>query len=148
MSFRESGNFKSKVTACPCAELSEVDVHVEQLVCKRPTAALVLAPGTPSAGPGSNPTSFNRTCSCRISSSLNVCALVVITVGSETVNVGLALFSAASAGVVIVDLSESLSELSDMTQPVITTRQKAVSYTHLRAHETPEHLVCRLLLEK
>eukprot|EP00658_Telonema_sp_P-2_P048067 TRINITY_DN36583_c0_g1_i1.p1 TRINITY_DN36583_c0_g1~~TRINITY_DN36583_c0_g1_i1.p1 ORF type:complete len:343 (-),score=69.48 TRINITY_DN36583_c0_g1_i1:58-1086(-) len=25
---------------------------------------------------------------------------------------------------------------------------KAVSYTHLRAHETPEHLVCRLLLEK
>src|SRR5678816_2741368 len=24
----------------------------------------------------------------------------------------------------------------------------AVSYTHLRAHETPEHLVCRLLLEK
>ena len=21
-------------------------------------------------------------------------------------------------------------------------------YTHLRAHETPEHLVCRLLLEK
>src|SRR5678815_1788258 len=26
--------------------------------------------------------------------------------------------------------------------------KKAVSYTHLRAHETPEHLVCRLLLEK
>src|SRR5674536_373477 len=24
----------------------------------------------------------------------------------------------------------------------------AVSYTHLRAHETPEHLVCRLLLEQ
>ena len=23
-----------------------------------------------------------------------------------------------------------------------------VSYTHLRAHETPDHLVCRLLLEK
>eukprot|EP00658_Telonema_sp_P-2_P018489 TRINITY_DN17257_c0_g1_i1.p1 TRINITY_DN17257_c0_g1~~TRINITY_DN17257_c0_g1_i1.p1 ORF type:complete len:266 (-),score=61.88 TRINITY_DN17257_c0_g1_i1:107-904(-) len=28
--------------------------------------------------------------------------------------------------------------------PTTTT----VSYTHLRAHETPEHLVCRLLLEK
>src|SRR5678816_79583 len=28
------------------------------------------------------------------------------------------------------------------------TVKKAVSYTHLRAHETPEHLVCRLLLEK
>src|SRR5678815_919103 len=26
--------------------------------------------------------------------------------------------------------------------------QIPVSYTHLRAHETPEHLVCRLLLEK
>eukprot|EP00658_Telonema_sp_P-2_P005466 TRINITY_DN12038_c0_g1_i2.p1 TRINITY_DN12038_c0_g1~~TRINITY_DN12038_c0_g1_i2.p1 ORF type:complete len:721 (+),score=30.31 TRINITY_DN12038_c0_g1_i2:134-2296(+) len=31
-------------------------------------------------------------------------------------------------------------------QPVVGL--KAVSYTHLRAHETPEHLVCRLLLEK
>ena len=28
------------------------------------------------------------------------------------------------------------------------TPNKAVYYTHLRAHETPEHLVCRLLLEK
>eukprot|EP00658_Telonema_sp_P-2_P061817 TRINITY_DN50478_c0_g1_i1.p1 TRINITY_DN50478_c0_g1~~TRINITY_DN50478_c0_g1_i1.p1 ORF type:complete len:305 (+),score=68.99 TRINITY_DN50478_c0_g1_i1:193-1107(+) len=27
-------------------------------------------------------------------------------------------------------------------------RPRPVSYTHLRAHETPEHLVCRLLLEK
>eukprot|EP00658_Telonema_sp_P-2_P043735 TRINITY_DN3162_c0_g1_i2.p2 TRINITY_DN3162_c0_g1~~TRINITY_DN3162_c0_g1_i2.p2 ORF type:complete len:126 (+),score=22.18 TRINITY_DN3162_c0_g1_i2:541-918(+) len=27
-------------------------------------------------------------------------------------------------------------------------RIESVSYTHLRAHETPEHLVCRLLLEK
>eukprot|EP00658_Telonema_sp_P-2_P068883 TRINITY_DN57895_c0_g1_i1.p1 TRINITY_DN57895_c0_g1~~TRINITY_DN57895_c0_g1_i1.p1 ORF type:complete len:147 (-),score=46.94 TRINITY_DN57895_c0_g1_i1:27-467(-) len=26
--------------------------------------------------------------------------------------------------------------------------EEPVSYTHLRAHETPEHLVCRLLLEK
>eukprot|EP00658_Telonema_sp_P-2_P002174 TRINITY_DN10824_c0_g1_i2.p1 TRINITY_DN10824_c0_g1~~TRINITY_DN10824_c0_g1_i2.p1 ORF type:complete len:878 (-),score=188.96 TRINITY_DN10824_c0_g1_i2:123-2756(-) len=32
------------------------------------------------------------------------------------------------------------SRLSQLQQPV--------SYTHLRAHETPEHLVCRLLLEK
>src|SRR5678815_5899154 len=29
-----------------------------------------------------------------------------------------------------------------------TDSMEAVSYTHLRAHETPEHLVCRLLLEK
>ena len=27
-------------------------------------------------------------------------------------------------------------------------KASAVSYTHLRAHETPEHLVCRLMLEK
>src|SRR5678816_4043365 len=31
-----------------------------------------------------------------------------------------------------------------LAPPILT----AVSYTHLRAHETPEHLVCRLLLEK
>src|SRR5674536_382513 len=30
----------------------------------------------------------------------------------------------------------------------VERRERAVSYTHLRAHETPEHLVCRLLLEK
>eukprot|EP00658_Telonema_sp_P-2_P068225 TRINITY_DN57170_c0_g1_i1.p1 TRINITY_DN57170_c0_g1~~TRINITY_DN57170_c0_g1_i1.p1 ORF type:complete len:151 (+),score=19.80 TRINITY_DN57170_c0_g1_i1:630-1082(+) len=29
-----------------------------------------------------------------------------------------------------------------------STTTSPVSYTHLRAHETPEHLVCRLLLEK
>src|SRR5678815_1606759 len=29
-----------------------------------------------------------------------------------------------------------------------TSPRGPVSYTHLRAHETPEHLVCRLLLEK
>src|SRR5678815_1241551 len=31
-------------------------------------------------------------------------------------------------------------------QYLITGTVTAVSYTHLRAHETPEHLVCRLLL--
>ena len=30
----------------------------------------------------------------------------------------------------------------------ISKTQKAVSYTHLRAHETRHDLVCRLLLEK
>ena len=30
----------------------------------------------------------------------------------------------------------------------VTDDYGPVSYTHLRAHETPEHLVCRLLLEK
>src|SRR5678815_2939835 len=32
--------------------------------------------------------------------------------------------------------------------PQISAIMGPVSYTHLRAHETPEHLVCRLLLEK
>eukprot|EP00658_Telonema_sp_P-2_P022244 TRINITY_DN1888_c0_g1_i1.p1 TRINITY_DN1888_c0_g1~~TRINITY_DN1888_c0_g1_i1.p1 ORF type:complete len:112 (+),score=39.42 TRINITY_DN1888_c0_g1_i1:119-454(+) len=31
---------------------------------------------------------------------------------------------------------------------LFTATTTPVSYTHLRAHETPEHLVCRLLLEK
>src|SRR5678815_2743862 len=30
--------------------------------------------------------------------------------------------------------------------PVFQILEEPVSYTHLRAHETPEHLVCRLLL--
>ena len=32
--------------------------------------------------------------------------------------------------------------------PLHATRLQAVSYTHLRAHETKANLVCRLLLEK
>src|SRR5678816_2091066 len=42
---------------------------------------------------------------------------------------------------------EVVGEASDIQQVVRAVRE-AVSYTHLRAHETPEHLVCRLLLEK
>eukprot|EP00658_Telonema_sp_P-2_P035435 TRINITY_DN2576_c0_g1_i4.p2 TRINITY_DN2576_c0_g1~~TRINITY_DN2576_c0_g1_i4.p2 ORF type:complete len:103 (+),score=49.61 TRINITY_DN2576_c0_g1_i4:217-525(+) len=33
-------------------------------------------------------------------------------------------------------------------EEIIQMLKGPVSYTHLRAHETPEHLVCRLLLEK
>src|SRR5665647_2773384 len=33
-------------------------------------------------------------------------------------------------------------------QPVLADARTAVSYTHLRAHETDSYLVCRLLLEK
>ena len=41
-----------------------------------------------------------------------------------------------------VEHGESIRKL------VRTICSSSVSYTHLRAHETPEHLVCRLLLEK
>eukprot|EP00658_Telonema_sp_P-2_P078930 TRINITY_DN7510_c0_g1_i1.p1 TRINITY_DN7510_c0_g1~~TRINITY_DN7510_c0_g1_i1.p1 ORF type:complete len:109 (-),score=32.14 TRINITY_DN7510_c0_g1_i1:38-364(-) len=44
----------------------------------------------------------------------------------------------------------TVSELTALkyTEPSASFVSEAVSYTHLRAHETPEHLVCRLLLEK
>src|SRR5678815_4342576 len=42
------------------------------------------------------------------------------------------------------------SALNDVarTENLTYVCTEPVSYTHLRAHETPEHLVCRLLLEK
>src|SRR5678815_645174 len=39
-------------------------------------------------------------------------------------------------------------EVADATDEYVRENPWPVSYTHLRAHETPEHLVCRLLLEK
>eukprot|EP00658_Telonema_sp_P-2_P032858 TRINITY_DN24230_c0_g1_i1.p2 TRINITY_DN24230_c0_g1~~TRINITY_DN24230_c0_g1_i1.p2 ORF type:complete len:111 (+),score=25.00 TRINITY_DN24230_c0_g1_i1:149-481(+) len=40
------------------------------------------------------------------------------------------------------------SDTSEDTEMGRGDDDNTVSYTHLRAHETPEHLVCRLLLEK
>ena len=37
---------------------------------------------------------------------------------------------------------------SSALQQAHIDHRKAVSYTHLRAHETDSYLVCRLLLEK
>ena len=49
----------------------------------------------------------------------------------------------------LILLAVSLGGIESLIQhPASMTHSKAVSYTHLRAHETPEHLVCRLLLEK
>ena len=46
---------------------------------------------------------------------------------------------------------ENRSSLDDLNLLAIrvpnNSEEVSVSYTHLRAHETPEHLVCRLLLE-
>ena len=44
--------------------------------------------------------------------------------------------------------TDVLEHSADWTDVYTIAREAAVSYTHLRAHETPEHLVCRLLLEK
>src|SRR5678816_4363063 len=54
-------------------------------------------------------------------------------------------FADGSGKVVYLTGSHTWANLKDRLPPGDPT---AVSYTHLRAHETPEHLVCRLLLEK
>src|SRR5678816_2081250 len=41
-------------------------------------------------------------------------------------------------------LGAKVSPASASPSPVFACAAKPVSYTHLRAHETPEHLVCRL----
>eukprot|EP00658_Telonema_sp_P-2_P086143 TRINITY_DN998_c0_g1_i4.p1 TRINITY_DN998_c0_g1~~TRINITY_DN998_c0_g1_i4.p1 ORF type:complete len:177 (+),score=79.14 TRINITY_DN998_c0_g1_i4:142-672(+) len=45
---------------------------------------------------------------------------------------------------------EEVEEVEKFSSKVVAQEEEKqpVSYTHLRAHETPEHLVCRLLLEK
>src|SRR5659263_693478 len=43
-------------------------------------------------------------------------------------------------------LEEKIQRVEDLT--LLIDRYRAVSYTHLRAHETRHDLVCRLLLEK
>eukprot|EP00658_Telonema_sp_P-2_P050657 TRINITY_DN38681_c0_g2_i1.p1 TRINITY_DN38681_c0_g2~~TRINITY_DN38681_c0_g2_i1.p1 ORF type:complete len:107 (-),score=30.83 TRINITY_DN38681_c0_g2_i1:77-397(-) len=56
-------------------------------------------------------------------------------------------FDGTMGGMVISSSSsQPSSPTTAITSPNTTTT--SVSYTHLRAHETPEHLVCRLLLEK
>ena len=49
----------------------------------------------------------------------------------------------------IKDLTPGMvQQLYDMLLTHDKRGARTVSYTHLRAHETPEHLVCRFLLEK
>eukprot|EP00658_Telonema_sp_P-2_P028389 TRINITY_DN2175_c0_g1_i2.p1 TRINITY_DN2175_c0_g1~~TRINITY_DN2175_c0_g1_i2.p1 ORF type:complete len:210 (-),score=34.39 TRINITY_DN2175_c0_g1_i2:98-727(-) len=47
-------------------------------------------------------------------------------------------------------INDAMAALSNLTNEhrLLQRWYQPVSYTHLRAHETPEHLVCRLLLEK
>ena len=48
----------------------------------------------------------------------------------------------------LIAVGRSFEEIVALSGGKGRTAFEAVSYTHLRAHETPEHLVCRLLLEK
>src|SRR5674536_181 len=60
--------------------------------------------------------------------------------------------AAATASLIIVGVTALSGTLTHARAGTVQWKQGftfgAVSYTHLRAHETPEHLVCRLLLEK
>src|SRR5665648_491632 len=48
----------------------------------------------------------------------------------------------------IIGKSAAMQQVMNLVQKVAATDANAVSYTHLRAHETRHDLVCRLLLEK
>mgnify|MGYP007111980511 CR=1 FL=1 len=47
----------------------------------------------------------------------------------------------------VIALTDTGAGNPEGIREVVTRRMKAVSYTHLRAHETVLDLVCRLLLE-
>ena len=48
----------------------------------------------------------------------------------------------------LVDLDVRKLEVQHLRESLNSRADEAVSYTHLRAHETKANLVCRLLLEK
>eukprot|EP00658_Telonema_sp_P-2_P084345 TRINITY_DN9341_c0_g1_i3.p2 TRINITY_DN9341_c0_g1~~TRINITY_DN9341_c0_g1_i3.p2 ORF type:complete len:101 (+),score=1.85 TRINITY_DN9341_c0_g1_i3:410-712(+) len=54
----------------------------------------------------------------------------------------------SSCNMFVVEPFKKLDDRRVRRRLRIPSRYIPVSYTHLRAHETPEHLVCRLLLEK
>ena len=61
---------------------------------------------------------------------------------------GAAMAQQVPHGAVLIDLGASSCAKAARLFPVLRPGAYAVSYTHLRAHETREDLVCRLLLEK
>src|SRR5678816_4050137 len=76
-----------------------------------------------------------------------VLPLYVTHLGGSPFMVGLVLAAFAATSVVVRPVvghwADRWNEAGVMVSGLVS-----VSYTHLRAHETPEHLVCRLLLEK
>src|SRR5678816_4934945 len=57
-------------------------------------------------------------------------------------------FRFVGANVAVMYRDEDRELMPETLRQAAQAGIKVVSYTHLRAHETPEHLVCRLLLEK
>src|SRR5678816_3154357 len=83
-----------------------------------------------------------------VSACLTLAACVAPLVPYSTDTPPLVLAPAAQAGVI-----DERARFREIYCAVLEARRglpdyRPVSYTHLRAHETPEHLVCRLLLEK
>ena len=73
--------------------------------------------------------------------------MIGATVAARTFGAALQ-FLGGWVGVVITGISILASAVVPGLIERFRGASNAVSYTHLRAHETPEHLVCRLLLEK
>src|SRR5674536_377322 len=72
-----------------------------------------------------------------------------MTVGvSRAAELGMKILACASTGNTSASMAIYAAKAGMKALVLLPSGYVAVSYTHLRAHETPEHLVCRLLLEK
>ena len=57
-------------------------------------------------------------------------------------------YTAPGPNIIAAASAKGVTDFCSALAGIIPMMLIPVSYTHLRAHETPEHLVCRLLLEK
>ena len=73
--------------------------------------------------------------------------LTIVAIGSD---ISIESLKILGARVLLVKDIENKDELAQIYSTILDSRAViiAVSYTHLRAHETEADLVCRLLLEK
>src|SRR5678816_1961272 len=70
-----------------------------------------------------------------------------VTVTSQSTGFTRTVVTAETGGYAVPNLEPGIyTVLIELAGFSSVRRPDAVSYTHLRAHETPEHLVCRLLL--
>src|SRR5678816_809107 len=102
---------------------------------------------------GLRPSSLIRALGCfEMSHSLQLLLLLVLAIAAAKLAGTLAakIGQPAVFGEILAGLMLGPTVLNVLGWQVFTPTSApgAVSYTHLRAHETPEHLVCRLLLEK